>query len=75
MKSEASSQNFMDVEITITKYNQPVYFKIDIVNVANTSNDDKLTLKAFRLPGTLKASETDKNKIATMFMHKLRIIW
>lgn len=75
IKSEVTPVKTMDVEITITKFTSPVYFKIDIVNVANSLNDDKLTLKAFRLPGTLKASETDKSKIANMFKQKLRIIW
>jgi hypothetical protein len=75
IKSEVTPNKTTDVEITITKFTSPVYFRIDIVNLANTLNDDKLTLKAFRLPGTLRATETDKNKIASMFKSKLRIIW
>ena len=67
IKSEVTASKTADLEITITKFSSPVYFKIDILNVANTTNDDKLTLKAFRLPGTLKATETNKSKIAAMF--------
>jgi len=75
MKVEIPPVKTADVELTITKFESPLYFRVDISNVANTLNDDKLTLKAFRMPGNLKASEKDKSKIAAVFKQKLRIIW
>ena len=67
IKAEITPVKTTDVELTITKFDSPLYFRVDILNIANTTNDDKLTLKAFRLPGNLKASEKDSTKIANVF--------
>ena len=73
--SEITPTKTAKVRVTVTKFESPLYFKLEISNLSNQSQDDSITLKAFRLPGDLKITETRPEKFQKAFKSKLKIVW
>ena len=76
IKLEISKVKSADLYIMIKRYQNPVHFKYVILNMQNRKkNDDILHIKAMKLPGGLRANETDVSKFINVFRQKLKIIW